>query len=155
MSPCVVASLVAVSKRRERIEPHTALRPAQHGTATCCCHLDAIGCGEADYEEGAMLRQMPPLEAAEAFLAAANARSFRAGASSLALSPSAFSRRIQQLERFLGVELFHRTNSQSQLSVAGRAYLAEVGPAIGPIRSEARREGKECGSKCRYRWGPG
>src|SRR3546814_11837441 len=102
-----------------------------------------------------LLRQMPPLEAAEAFLAAANARSFRAGASSLALSPSAFSRRIQQLERFLGVELFHRTNSQSQLSVAGRAYLAEVGPAIGPIRSEARREGKECGSKCRYRWGPG
>src|SRR3546814_13025924 len=70
-----------------------------------------------------LLRQMPPLEAAEAFLAAANARSFRAGASSLALSPSAFSRRIQQLERFLGVELFHRTNSQSQQ--IGRASCRE------------------------------
>src|SRR3546814_11653950 len=106
MSPCVVASLVAVSKRRERIEPHTALRPAQHGTATCCCHLDAIGCGEADYAEGAILRQMPPLEAAEAFIAAANARSFRAGASSLALRPSPFSPRIPPLHPLPGRHLF-------------------------------------------------
>lgn len=78
---------------------------------------------------------MPSLGAAEAFLAAANGHSFRGAAASLALSPSAFSRRIQQLERFVGVELFHRTSSQSQLTPAGRAYLAEIGPAIEMIRA--------------------
>lgn len=82
-----------------------------------------------------MLRNMPPLEAAEAFIAAANARSFRSAAASLALSPSAFSRRVQQLERFVGVELFIRSSSKSQLSPAGRTYLSEIGPAIEIIRA--------------------
>ena len=82
-----------------------------------------------------MLRKVPPLEATEAFLVAANARSFRVAAAGLALSPSAFSRRIQLLERFVGVELFHRTSSSSHLTVAGRAYLTEIGPAIETIRT--------------------
>ncbi|MFX8414286.1 LysR family transcriptional regulator, partial [Acinetobacter baumannii] len=42
-----------------------------------------------------MLRKIPSLEATEAFVAAASTCSFRAAAGSLALSPSAFSRRIQ------------------------------------------------------------
>jgi LysR family glycine cleavage system transcriptional activator len=82
-----------------------------------------------------MLRTMPPLEAAEAFLAAANDRSFRSAAASLALSPSAFSRRVQQLERFVGVELFIRSSSRSELSAAGRDYLAEIGGAVETIRA--------------------
>lgn len=82
-----------------------------------------------------MLRKIPSLEATEAFVAAASTCSFRAAAGSLALSPSAFSRRIQQIERFVGVELFHRSANQSQLTSAGRAYLAEIAPAIEAIRA--------------------
>jgi LysR family glycine cleavage system transcriptional activator len=78
---------------------------------------------------------MPPLEAAEAFLVAAQACSFRSAASQLALSPSAFSRRIQELERFVGIELFVRTSKQTSLTPAGRIYLAQVGPAIEVIRT--------------------
>lgn len=81
-----------------------------------------------------MLRQMPPLEAVEAFLAAARARSFRAAATSLALSPSAFSRRIQLLERFAGQRLFDRTGPTTVLTCEGSRYLAEVGPAIEAIQ---------------------
>lgn len=90
-----------------------------------------------------MIRKMPPLAAAEAFLVAAHARSFRAAACELALSPSAFTRRIQQLEAFVGAELFVRGASQTALSTAGRAYLAAVGPALETIRAatlEVRRE---------------
>ncbi len=80
-----------------------------------------------------MLRQMPPLEAVEAFLAAARSRSFRAAAASLALSPSAFSRRIQLLERFAGRQLFQRSNASAILSADGERYLANVAPAIEAI----------------------
>jgi len=53
-----------------------------------------------------MLRRSPPLSAIEAFLAAAKAPTFKDTALSLALSPSAFSRRIQALERLVGAPLF-------------------------------------------------
>jgi DNA-binding transcriptional LysR family regulator len=82
-----------------------------------------------------MRRIVPPLEAAEAFLAAANAPSFRAAAALLALSPSAFSRRVQQLERFVGVELVNRANGPNHLTAEGHLYLAELGPAIETIRA--------------------
>ncbi|PKP94678.1 MAG: hypothetical protein CVT77_01290 [Alphaproteobacteria bacterium HGW-Alphaproteobacteria-16] len=78
---------------------------------------------------------MPSFEYIEAFSAAANGHSFRAAAASLALSPSAFSRRIQQLERFVGTELFHRTGGQTQLTAAGRDYFFELEPAIETIRA--------------------
>ncbi|HWI85762.1 MAG TPA: LysR substrate-binding domain-containing protein [Sphingomonas sp.] len=81
-----------------------------------------------------MLRQTPPLAATEAFLAAAGARSFRAAAASLALSPSAFSRRIQLLEAFLGVPLFHRSGARAELTIIGARYLAEIAPAVEAIR---------------------
>ncbi|MGH6615289.1 LysR substrate-binding domain-containing protein [Sphingomonas sp.] len=80
-----------------------------------------------------MLRQMPPLEAVEAFLTAARSRSFRAAATSLALSPSAFSRRIQLLERFTGRQLFERSGAAAILSTDGEHYLVNVDPAIEAI----------------------
>lgn len=81
-----------------------------------------------------MLRQAPPLEATEAFLAAARASSFRKAAAALALSPSAFSRRIQLLEAFLDAPLFDRSGSRAVLTDTGRRYLAVIEPAIAAIR---------------------
>lgn len=81
-----------------------------------------------------MLRQTPPLEATEAFLAATRAPSFRAAAAAMALSPSAFSRRIQLLESFLGAPLFDRSGSHMRLTQAGLRYREAIEPAVEAIR---------------------
>lgn len=81
-----------------------------------------------------MRRQIPPLEAVEAFLAATEARSFRAAAEALALSPSAFSRRIQLLERFVGADMFDRGQPGTPLTSAGEHYRAEIAPALEVLR---------------------
>src|SRR3546814_19338762 len=46
-----------------------------------------------------------------------------------------------------------RKNGIDELSLVRRAYMEEAG-AISVLRSEERRVGKECDSKCRYRWSP-
>ncbi len=81
-----------------------------------------------------MLRKTPPLAAAEAFLAAADAPSFRAAADQLALSPSAFSRRIQMLERFVDAPLFDRSGPAVVLTEKGRLYRDAIEPALQAIR---------------------
>jgi LysR family glycine cleavage system transcriptional activator len=86
-----------------------------------------------------MKRSIPPLQSLEAFLAAAQAPSFRAAAESLALSPSAFSRRLQQLERFLGKPLFDRSGVAPVLTPAGRAYHREMAVALETIGAATRR----------------
>ena len=79
-------------------------------------------------------RQAPPLEAIEAFILATRSSSFREAADRLALSPSAFSRRIQALEAFVGVALFVRDKGSVTLSKTGERYLRTVEPAIDSIR---------------------
>lgn len=81
-----------------------------------------------------MKRKVPPLEAVEAFIAATRADSFRLAAERLALSPSAFSRRIQALENFVDVQLFDRSGSTARLTAAGERYRREVAPALDAIR---------------------
>lgn len=79
-------------------------------------------------------RQAPPLEAIEAFILATRSTSFRDAADRLALSPSAFSRRIQALEAFVGVALFVRNKGTVTLSRTGERYLRTIEPAIDSIR---------------------
>lgn len=79
-------------------------------------------------------RQAPPLEAIEAFILASRSSSFREAADSLALSPSAFSRRIGALEAFVGVPLFVRERGTAVLSPTGERYLRTIEPAIDAIR---------------------
>jgi len=86
-----------------------------------------------------MLRQAPPLEAVEIFVAAAKGGSFRSVAEQLALSPSAVSRRIAALERFLDIELFERSRQTCTLSAAGERYLTLVEPAIAAIKRAGAR----------------
>jgi DNA-binding transcriptional LysR family regulator len=86
-----------------------------------------------------MRRQAPPLEAAEAFLVAARSVSFRAAADEIALSASAFSRRIQLLEAFVGTALFDRSGVSVRLTEAGARYHAEVAPAMEQIRAATLR----------------
>lgn len=80
-----------------------------------------------------MRRKAPPLEFVEAFVAAARTGSFRAAADKLALSPSAFSRRIRNLEEFLRAPLFDRSQSSARLTPAGQHYLTSIEPAMDAL----------------------
>ena len=79
-----------------------------------------------------MGRRLPPLPAIEAFLFAARSSSFRAAARQLALSPSAFSRRLQTLEAFTGVALFERS-APPTLTEAGRRYYQAIAGRLDEI----------------------
>lgn len=59
----------------------------------------------------------------EAFVRTAETGSFNAAAKRLGLTPSAVSRRVAQLERELGVALFHRTTRALSLSEDGRLFF--------------------------------
>jgi len=80
-----------------------------------------------------MKRKTPPLDAIEAFLQAVKSPTFRDAADALAISPSAYSRRIQALESFLGAQLFDRSAPRPVLNEAGRQYLTAIAPAIDAI----------------------
>lgn len=80
------------------------------------------------------MRRIPPLGAIEAFVIASRARSFRAAAETLALSPSAFSRRIQLLETFVEMPLFDRSGPVPALTVEGERYLRDLEAAVDTIR---------------------
>lgn len=58
---------------------------------------------------------------------------FTAAAADLAVSPSALSQAIRQLETRLGVRLLNRTTRSVSLTEAGQAYLSRVGPALGQV----------------------
>src|SRR5215469_18054206 len=90
-----------------------------------------------------MRRRMPPLEQIEAFVEAARGPTFRAAAERCALSPAAFSRRIQAFASHLGVVLFERHGAQLRLTEAGRQCLAELEPAYRELRRAAAAVGSE------------
>ena len=84
------------------------------------------------------MRRFPPLKALEAFEAASRLNSFRKAADELFLTPSAVSHRIQDLERELGVTLFHRVNRSVVLTDAGIRFAKGIGDAFGMIEATTR-----------------
>lgn len=83
------------------------------------------------------------LPAMAAFVRVARLGSFTAAAAALAVSPSAISQTIRQLEQRLGVRLLQRTTRRVGLSEAGAALLARVEPAlteIGAAADDARQQ---------------
>ena len=68
-----------------------------------------------------------------AFVAIADARSFRAAASRLGVTPSALSHSMRQLEERLGMRLFHRTTRSVSVTDAGLRLLERLRPAIDQI----------------------
>lgn len=84
-----------------------------------------------------MRRRLPPFEQIEAFVQAARAPSFRVAAERCALSPAAFSRRIQQFSAFVGLKLFERHAGSQKLTDDGRRCLEELEPAYLELRRVA------------------
>ena len=73
-------------------------------------------------------RRLPPLRALEAFMRTVRLGSARAAAEEIGLSPSALSRRITNLEEFIGKKLFTRARQSMQLTDEGQAFYEAVNP---------------------------
>jgi LysR family transcriptional regulator, glycine cleavage system transcriptional activator len=81
---------------------------------------------------------MPPLKALLAFEAASRHGSFSRAAEELGVTPSAVSHHIQNLEDFLGVQVFSRHAGRAVLTTAGRLYASEIERAFGTIVGATR-----------------
>lgn len=78
-------------------------------------------------------RRLPPLRALEAFMRVVRLGSARAASAELGLSPSALSRRIANLEDFVGKKLFTRAHQQMQLTDEGRSFYDAVAPHLDAL----------------------
>jgi LysR family glycine cleavage system transcriptional activator len=80
--------------------------------------------------------RLPSLRAVEIFAIAGRTLSFAAAAQAVNLTPSAVSRRIQNLEMELGTPLFARFNRRVELTQAGTRFLDAAERAIHLIEEE-------------------
>ena len=76
------------------------------------------------------MRRLPPLTAIEAFVQVARLGSVKAAAEELALSSPALSRRVQELERLIGKQLFERRHQAMKLNGDGERLLGLIAPAL-------------------------
>ena len=79
------------------------------------------------------MRRLPPLGAIEAFVQVARLGSAKAAAQELALSAPALSRRVQNLERFIGKPLFDRRHQAMVPNVDGERLLAQIAPVLDQL----------------------
>lgn len=79
------------------------------------------------------MRRLPPLTALEAFIQVARTGSVKAAAAELALSTPALSRRVQALERYLGMLLFERKHQHMELNPDGQKLMAEIAPVLDAL----------------------
>jgi LysR family transcriptional regulator, glycine cleavage system transcriptional activator len=82
---------------------------------------------------------LPSLNALRAFEAAARHMSFTRAARELAVTQTAISHQVKQLEAELGVALFRRSPRRIALTADGRAWAAELGEIFSRLESANRR----------------
>jgi DNA-binding transcriptional LysR family regulator len=73
------------------------------------------------------------LKALQYFIAVAEKGSFTTAAKSLGVPPSSVSRRIQDLEEALGVDLVYRTTRVVELTELGTLYLDHIRPGVSSL----------------------
>jgi LysR family glycine cleavage system transcriptional activator len=76
----------------------------------------------------------------EAFVRVVRLGSAKAAASELGLTPSALSRRIGQLEAFVGKKLFERRHQQMKLNDAGEAFYDAVAPVLEDLADKVAEQ---------------
>jgi DNA-binding transcriptional LysR family regulator len=81
----------------------------------------------------------PPLRLLRAFYFAGKHSSFKAAAERLALTPSAVSHQVKELEEQLGVTLFQRRTRAITLTVTGRQLLEDLEPALRALQAAVVR----------------
>src|SRR4051812_36314545 len=92
------------------------------------------------------LTSVPPLDALQAFEAAAQSGSFSAAASLLNVTHGAVSRRIARLEDWFGHRLFHREARGVSLTPEGQRLLARTSEAFAIIAETPDRWAEVKGS---------
>jgi LysR family transcriptional regulator, glycine cleavage system transcriptional activator len=93
------------------------------------------------------MRAIPPLKALVALESAMRLGSFTLAARELSVTPGAVGQQIQKLEEWLGIALFVRQIRQVTPTAEGRAYFAQIQPALAQIVEASRRvrEGRNQG----------
>ena len=86
------------------------------------------------------MRRLPPLRSLEAFVRVVRLGSAKAAAAELGLTPSALSRRIGQLEAFVGKKLFERRHQQMKLNDAGEAFYDAVAPVLEDLADKVAEQ---------------
>jgi LysR family glycine cleavage system transcriptional activator len=81
----------------------------------------------------------PPLRLLRAFCLAARHLSFKIAADRLALTPSAVSHQVRELEEQLGIQLFQRRTRAIVLTPAGQQFLADLEPALDALNAAVER----------------
>jgi LysR family glycine cleavage system transcriptional activator len=89
----------------------------------------------------------PPLRLLRAFCAAARLSSFKDAADRLALTPSAVSHQVKELEEQLGVTLFERRTRAVVLTAAGRQLLEDLEPALEALAAAIARTTRGTGAR--------
>jgi LysR family glycine cleavage system transcriptional activator len=84
---------------------------------------------------GKRRRDLPPMTSLPVFEAVGRHASIAKAAQELCLTPGAVSRQIQNLEAFLGSELFERMHRKIALTPAGEVYWARIHASLGDIRA--------------------
>ncbi|HEX5377996.1 MAG TPA: LysR substrate-binding domain-containing protein [Phenylobacterium sp.] len=84
------------------------------------------------------LRTLPSLSALQAFQRSGIQLSFRRAARDLALSPSAISHQIRNLEEHFGVRLFARDGRVVRLTAEGERYLEAVTRSLSMLEEASR-----------------
>lgn len=83
--------------------------------------------------------RLPPLPALRAFEAAARRASFKAAAEELAVTPTAISHHIRQLEAYLGLRVLDRTPRAVTLTAQGRTLYDATTAGFGAIEKAVAR----------------
>jgi LysR family transcriptional regulator, glycine cleavage system transcriptional activator len=83
--------------------------------------------------------KLPPLSSLRVFEAAARRGSFKNAAEELNITASAVSHAVQNLEDWLGVELFRRGGGKLELTEPGATYASAIGKAIKAIADATAR----------------
>jgi DNA-binding transcriptional LysR family regulator len=93
----------------------------------------------------------PPLRLLRAFCLAARHSSFKDAADRLALTPSAVSHQVKELEEQLGVTLFERRTRSVVLTPVGRQLLDDLEPALAALGSAIERTRNMSGARRQLR----
>ncbi len=91
------------------------------------------------------MRRLPPTGDLEAFVATARGGTLKLASEEINLSISALSRRIQNLESYIGAQLFLRLHHEFRLTPVGERLLEGLNPAmdkLGLLMEELRDEQK-------------
>jgi LysR family glycine cleavage system transcriptional activator len=88
------------------------------------------------------MEKLPPLNSLRAFEAAARHLSVTAAAEELFVTPGAVSRKVRQLEEFLGTPLFLRGHQQIALTRHGSEYFKSISRALNDVREATSRLGR-------------